>query len=143
MLPEDRIRRDWKENVKAVIAGTDIKIYPQGWALDDTLEPEPMPEKLSTTMRAVMTLVSHISGYSEEELRGSRRRRPMVSYRWMLITLIHRLCPARSMLEIGRFVHRDHTTVIHVLQRFPDLRDRDPDLEADYQACCRHFGIAP
>lgn len=51
-----------------------------------------------------------------EELRGRSRERPLVEYRQITMAAIRRLTPL-SLPAIGREFYRDHTTVIHAIER--------------------------
>ena len=140
-----RLQREWREDLPAIADGVDARPYPQGWALGDRLEDEPSwdaaRESVGRTMQEVMRVVCHITGRSPHEMRGASRKRVLARRRHMVIALIDRLCPRRTLVEIAQFMDKAHTTVIHALKSFPAAVEADPDLAHEYDQCCRHFGL--
>ncbi len=139
------MRRKWQADLPAILDGVDNRPLPQGWALGDTLEPEwdVWREPIHKTMREVMRVVCVITGRTPDEMRSGKRSRDIARRRHMVITLIDRLVPQRTLSEIAAFMHRDHTTIIHALRNFRNVLPYDADLAFEYDQCCRHFGIKP
>ena len=139
----DRLQREWKADVAAVADGLDTRMYPQGWALGEQLEDEPQEEIKPTTMREILRIVGHIVGIAPQRIRSTTRRQYIARRRYMVVELISRLRPDRTLTEIGAFMNRDHTTIIHAMRKFPIMLRHDDELAAEWRECCRHFGIKP
>ncbi|MEJ7925380.1 chromosomal replication initiator protein DnaA [Sphingobium sp. AN641] len=71
------------------------------------------------------------------EMRSKRRARAVARPRQVAMYLAKKLTP-RSLPEIGRiFGGRDHSTVIHAVRTIEDLRQSNPDIDADVRALQR------
>ena len=142
-----RLMREWREDLPAILDGVDTRPYHQGWALGERLEDEIVWDAarhpIRKTMQEVMRVVCHITGRAPTDIRSAKRQKPLAKHRHMVIMLIDRLCPHRTLSEIGQFLERDHTTILHALRNFPNTLAADPDLALEYDQCCRHFGIKP
>lgn len=64
----------------------------------------------------VRRLAAHGFGVRVEELTGRSRERPLVEYRQVTMAAIRTLTPL-SYPAIGREFDRDHTTVMHAVER--------------------------
>lgn len=137
----EKLKREWHEDVPMIILGMDARELEDEWALklpEDDIRPPVL-----VAMRDVMEVVCAVTGYRAPKIRSPRRGKHLSKRRHMVMMLIDRLCPKRSLPEIGRFMDRDHTTVMHALRSFPGALEDDPDLAHEYDQCCRHFGIKP
>lgn len=65
-----------------------------------------------TTSDELLSIVAHAYGISQEEIMGDRRMYLLVRARQVLMYLL-RTDLKKSLPEIGLFLHRDHTTIIH------------------------------
>ena len=139
----ERLQREWKADVAAVADGFDTRFYAQGWALADELEDEPEPVVKLPTMRQIVQAVGHITGIAPQRILSTSRMQYVSRRRWLVIDMISRLRPDRTLTEIGAFLSRDHTTIIHAMRQFPIVLRCDRDLMGEYAECCRHFGIKP
>ena len=74
-------------------------------------------------MRAVCRAY-YISG---ADLTGPRRARQYARPRQVCMYLIRERCPHMSLPMIGRIMNRDHTTIMHGLERVQDLLETAPE----------------
>ncbi len=73
------------------------------------------------------------------EMRSKRRARAVARPRQVAMYLAKKMTP-RSLPEIGRiFGGRDHSTVIHAVRTIEDLRQTNPDIDADIRALQRQL----
>lgn len=71
------------------------------------------------------------------EMRSKRRARAVARPRQVAMYLAKKMTP-RSLPEIGRiFGGRDHSTVIHAVRTIEQLRESNPDIDADVRALTR------
>lgn len=71
------------------------------------------------------------------EMRSKRRARAVARPRQVAMYLAKKMTP-RSLPEIGRiFGGRDHSTVIHAVRTIEQLRESNPDIDADVRALVR------
>ncbi|MFZ2998016.1 chromosomal replication initiator protein DnaA [Sphingobium sp.] len=73
------------------------------------------------------------------EMRSKRRARAVARPRQVAMYLAKKMTP-RSLPEIGRiFGGRDHSTVIHAVRTIEQLRESNPDMDADVRALLRQL----
>lgn len=73
------------------------------------------------------------------EMRSKRRARAVARPRQVAMYLAKKMTP-RSLPEIGRiFGGRDHSTVIHAVRTIEELRQSNPDIDADIRALQRQL----
>ncbi len=73
------------------------------------------------------------------EMRSKRRTRAVARPRQIAMYLAKKMTP-RSLPEIGRiFGGRDHSTVIHAVRTIEELRQNNPDIDADIRALQRQL----
>lgn len=73
------------------------------------------------------------------EMRSKRRARAVARPRQVAMYLAKKMTP-RSLPEIGRiFGGRDHSTVIHAVRTIEQLRESNPDIDADVRALLRQL----
>lgn len=73
------------------------------------------------------------------EMRSKRRARAVARPRQVAMYLAKKMTP-RSLPEIGRiFGGRDHSTVIHAVRTIEELRQSNPDMDADIRALQRQL----
>ncbi|MCP1471515.1 chromosomal replication initiator protein [Sphingobium sp. OAS761] len=73
------------------------------------------------------------------EMRSKRRARAVARPRQVAMYLAKKMTP-RSLPEIGRiFGGRDHSTVIHAVRTIEQLRESNPELDADIRALQRQL----
>ena len=150
----ERLRTEWREDLPMIIEGLDPMDLPDSdpgrrryrdeWALTGYGPPEDLPPTPPVvTMNAVLAMVCAVSKISTAIMRSDRRAQYFARRRFMLIYLIGRLCPQRTTHQIARFLNRDHTSILHGRSKMPGLLKHDPELNYEYETCCRHFGIEP
>lgn len=90
--------------------------------------------KLDISVRAIMGVVARATGESEVAMRGRRSSRELSRARFLVYGLA-RAVTLRSFPEIGKIMLRDHTSIIHGMQRFDHFMESDPDFAATFDAC--------
>lgn len=60
------------------------------------------------------------TGVTMEQIRSQSRRKGLVDLRRRIVMEIRRLRPDVSLSKIGRFLHRDHSTIINLLKKQED-----------------------
>lgn len=97
----------------------------------------------SITLKDVDKAVCHAFATTPELLRGRKKARPFVVPRFAFYDLA-RAHTARSLPQIGTYLHRDHTTVLHGMCRSARLTEESEDYRAKLQAARDHlFTSAP
>jgi len=86
--------------------------------LSDVITPGP-PRQI--TKRAILEAVSDTFGVNIEDIRGPSRRRPLVTARQVAMYLFRRLTEENSYPSIAAVFDRDHTTVIHAVDKINKL----------------------
>lgn len=141
------MRREWREDLPDIAkdGGFDTRVYPQGWALGRKLEEirETKGDFRTKTMGEVMRVVCSVCGIDPRSIFSDSKQRYFSRRRAMVASIIREICPQCSLPMIGRFLNRDHTTIMHAMRKFPIYLENDPDLAAEFAECCRHFGIKP
>lgn len=92
-------------------------------------------EKLSKTVVPddVVRLVAEYYGVEENEVRGARRVKRLVLPRHVAMFLLNRDLNS-SLVEVGGwFGGRDHTTVLHAVDKIEGLKSQDKQLENDIE----------
>jgi chromosomal replication initiator protein len=89
-----------------------------------------IPETASTriTIDAILSAVAEATGVSVTEIIGDKRSRPVVESRHVAMYLARELTDS-SLPKIGeRFGNRDHTTVLHAVEKITNLMQQDRDM---------------
>jgi chromosomal replication initiator protein len=89
-----------------------------------------IPETAATrvTIDIILSAVSETTGISITEIIGDKRSRPVVEGRHLAMYLARELTDS-SLPKIGeRFGNRDHTTVLHAVDKITKLMQQDRDL---------------
>lgn len=84
-------------------------------------------------MQNIALAVADQAQLSVQDLRGPVRKRSVARPR-QIAMFITREMTGQSLPNIGRFYHRDHTTVIHAMRCIGDLMQRDPEIASLVQA---------
>ena len=86
----------------------------------------PTPHTRPPTGNEILSVAAAAFGYSNEELQGPSRRHPLVLARQIAMYLCRELTDL-SLPKIGKlFGDRDHTTVIHAIEKVTRLLPSDP-----------------
>ncbi len=89
-----------------------------------------IPETAATrvTIDLILSAVSESTGISVTEIIGDKRSRPVVESRHLAMYLARELTDS-SLPKIGeRFGNRDHTSVMHAVQKITKLMQEDRDM---------------
>jgi chromosomal replication initiator protein len=89
-----------------------------------------IPEIASTriTIDVILSAVADATGVSVTEIIGDKRSRPVVESRHVAMYLARELTDS-SLPKIGeRFGNRDHTTVLHAVEKITKLMQEDRDM---------------
>ena len=90
---------------------------------------------------AILSTICKVTGLTVEMLRGRQRARHIVRTRQVACFLMSRLS-TRSLMEIGRFMNRDHTTVMHANQTVREKIDAGDELTCTiYRDAKRELGV--
>ena len=79
---------------------------------------------------AIIQCVSRYFGISQEEILGKSRLKTFV-YPRQIAMYLARSHTSLSFPDLGRVFGRDHTTVLHAVQRIMDDKSKDPQLQCD------------
>ena len=79
------------------------------------------PEWREPTMKQVAIYICALHGVSFEDLKSIRRHRHVAVARQHFAFLC-RKWTARSLPEIGRFIDKDHTTILHGIRKIEDMK---------------------
>ncbi len=82
-------------------------------------------------MADVMTAVCDHYSVSVDDIRGEKRTAQLVIPRQAFCFLAREMVARSSLPSIGRFVHRDHTTVLSSINRIGVLCDDAPEVASD------------
>jgi len=104
------------------------------------LKNPPKPNCITIIAPHVITTVSNFYGIPLELVYSKCRERPIVNARH-LVYFILRDKYLFSFKEIGRFTNKDHSTVIHAVNKMADLMSVYPDMKKDMLACRELIGI--
>lgn len=66
----------------------------------------------------IMTLAANMSGVPVADLKGPRRRTDIVRIRWAITIVARMQTPQHSYPEIARVLRKDHSTLVHGVQRY-------------------------
>lgn len=97
-----------------------LRKYPQAFVYR---RPEPKPEGVTVYLGArkmpdILRAVAETYDVSVEDIRGGARTRDLVTPRHIFCYLARELLSENfSLTAIGRFLGRDHTTVLHAVAR--------------------------
>jgi hypothetical protein len=70
-----------------------------------------------------MDVLYDFPGVTLAEIKGSHRSRSIVEARQLTMYEIHRQRPDLSYPAIGRFLNKDHTTVLHAVKKIAAMKD--------------------
>ena len=83
------------------------------------------------TMAEIAAVVTKATGFTMADIKSERRSASLVSARHLLVWMLRALTPA-STPRIGRFIGgRDHTTIVHAVQKMRALIERDDAIRAE------------
>lgn len=81
------------------------------------LSPVEYEPRLTTFMEIAQTVLMKYRGVTIDHIRSDCRKRRVVMIRREIIHAIRALRPTASLPAIGRFLHKDHTSILNALRR--------------------------
>jgi len=94
----------------------------------------------AVSVKAVVIAVSQEAGISTEQLLGRSRTHALARYRHLAFVLAHELTH-EPMMQIGRAMNRDHSTVWAGMKRCRERMLHDADLEEAYNRVYRKLKV--
>ena len=89
-----------------------------------------------TDHQRIMRIVPACTGISWDRLRGKQRSQKVVNARWLAIEMLAE--SKYSCAQIGRFLNKDHTTILHARKGWAKLYCDNPPLNlVDFQIVAR------
>lgn len=95
-------------------------------------------EQAGVVEEHIMRALTHVLGVSESDIRSKRRYRVLVDARHIYCALMRRVS-LLSLADIGRTLHRDHSTVIHSLKEHANKIANDPAYAMAYAEVIDHI----
>jgi chromosomal replication initiation ATPase DnaA len=90
----------------------------------------------------ILRAVSDASLVHEDEIMGDRRDRYVARPRQVLCYLIRELRPRLGIVQVGKFMNRDHSTITHAVKTIHGLLDRgEEDVVQIYRDAKRELGV--
>ena len=132
MTPEQEraFRTDFKRCLPAILEGCDPALeYPDGWLNG---KGGSLPGCLA--MDCVLEAVAKVTKTTPHMLKGPRRSARVALPRTLAYLLMNELCPQESLVSIGGFLNKDHTTVLQGTRRARLLLERDEQFKKLYDA---------
>ncbi|HEY1034983.1 MAG TPA: helix-turn-helix domain-containing protein [Pseudoxanthomonas sp.] len=77
-------------------------------------------------VEGIFAAITEATGKSAGQLVGPRRSRDLTRPRFLTYWLLKTLRPDLSLPAIGKTMNRDHTSCMHGIARFEDLKDEPP-----------------
>lgn len=81
-------------------------------------------------------------GFTLEQMTGPSRVRALNEVRKLAAALLFERRPDNTYEKVGRWLSRDHSTMIHAIQTLPDVMKRRPAIAAAYAHFRREWGLA-
>ena len=93
-----------------------------------------------TDHQRIMRIVPAVTGISWERIKGKQRDQPVVNARWLAINMLSECSGKYSCSQIGRFLNKDHTTILHAKKGWPKLYVSDLEFQRTAETCWYKFG---
>jgi chromosomal replication initiation ATPase DnaA len=87
-----------------------------------------------TDHQRIMRIVPAVTGISWDRLRGKQRSQPVVNARWLAINMLTEHSKYSSA-EVGRFLNKDHTTILHARKSWQRLYVKDQEFRRIADSC--------
>lgn len=125
-----------KISAHSQLIGKPVSVDEAAFALRDVIK----AQEKQVTIDHIQRRVAEHFNIRLADMVSSRRTRTVVVPRQVAMYLVKQLTP-RSLPEIGRhFGNRDHTTVMHAVNKIEDLKVRDSQFEEDIELLRRTLG---
>ena len=92
-----------------------------------------------TDHQRVMRIVPAVTGVSWERIKGRQKERQVVNARWLAINMLSESGGTYSSAQIGRFLDKDHTTVLHARKGWPQLYTTTENFQRTARAAWHQF----
>ena len=125
------VRADFRAALPGILDGTEDAKYnepPLGITPDPDWDSGPTDRRMK--MIDVMAAISEATGIPASAVIGPRRPGPIVNARHMAYYLMLEFCTHASAVMIGRYMNRDHSTVLYGAKKYAARRDLDDGLRA-------------
>lgn len=77
-------------------------------------------------IKAVETIVLQSLGVEWEDLVSDSRDRPLPDARKILAYFIHKYCQRITSVSLGKYMNRDHATILYYLRKVDEFKTYDP-----------------
>lgn len=102
-------------------------------------DPPPQNGYPVTDHQRVMRIVPAVTGVSWERIKGRQKDRQVVNARWLAINMLSESGGTYSSAQIGRFLDKDHTTVLHARKGWPKLYTTNENFQRTARAAWHQF----
>jgi hypothetical protein len=120
------LRADFRAALPGILDGTEDAEHnkpPLGITPDPEWDSGPADRRIK--MIDVMVAISEATGIPASAVTGPRRPAPIVNARHMAYYLMLEFCTHASAVMIGRYMNRDHSTVLYGARKYAARRDLD------------------
>jgi len=137
MTPEEwrEFRTEWKQASRAIAQGEPDKA--------DFMIPlhRIMNPRENITINDVIRTVAKVMKVRESDIRSHSRKTEFIWPRHLTIYMVSELFPQQSSSRIGKWLKRDHTSILNSLKRAATALDEDGDFWHAYQECRARLGF--
>ena len=92
-----------------------------------------------TDHQRVARIVPAVTGVSWQRIKGKQKDQEVVNARWLAINMLSECGGTYSSEQIGRFLDKDHTTVLHARKSWPKLYTSNENFQQIAQAAWYQF----
>jgi len=92
-----------------------------------------------TDHQRIMRIVPAVTGVSWQRIKGRQKDQQVVNARWLAINMLSECGGTYSSGQIGRFLNKDHTTVLYARKGWPKLYTTDEGFQQIAQAAWYQF----
>ena len=92
-----------------------------------------------TDHQRIMRIVPAVTGVSWQRIKGRQKDQQVVNARWLAINMLSECGGTYSSGQIGRFLDKDHTTVLYARKGWPKLYTTDEGFQQIAQAAWYQF----
>ena len=92
-----------------------------------------------TEHQRVARIVPAVTGVSWERIKSRQKDQQVVNARWLAINMLSECGGTYSSGQIGRFLNKDHTTVLYARKGWPKLYTTDEGFQQIAQAAWYQF----
>ena len=82
--------------------------------------------------------MSEASGFTIADILSKRRSDPIIAARWTAVHMIYQRMRNPSTIKLGRWLNRDHSTILHALNGF-EKRKQKPNYERIHEEATRIY----